>query len=118
MASALGLATSADIPLYTTSSLRAASVAAEVLGPEAGRVARLARDMAAAPANVSKMLWEGIPGADGRTKRSTDKPLAGREREIRYVLFDARGGRVYGACYDVGEEGPVEVIPPPRRHDH
>ena len=41
--------------------------------------------------------------------RPGDDPM---EREIRYVLFDARRGRVYGACYDVGPDGAVEAIAP------
>ena len=32
------------------------------------------------------------------------------EREVRYVLFDARRGRVYGAAYDVGADRVVRVI--------
>ncbi len=39
-------------------------------------------------------------------------PPPGGEGEIRYVLFDARGGRVYGGCYDVGAAGAEEVIAP------
>lgn len=39
-------------------------------------------------------------------------PLPGDEGEIRYVLFDARGGRVYGGCYDVGADGADEAIAP------
>ncbi len=31
---------------------------------------------------------------------------------LRHVLFDARGDRVYGACYAVAEEGITEVSPP------
>jgi len=31
---------------------------------------------------------------------------------VRYVLFDARGDRVYGACYGVGAAG-VETLAPP-----
>ncbi len=34
------------------------------------------------------------------------------EREVRYVLFDARRGRVYGAAYDVGAGRAVRVIGP------
>lgn len=34
------------------------------------------------------------------------------EGEIRYVLFDARGGRVYGGCYDVRPDGAGEAIAP------
>jgi tRNA threonylcarbamoyl adenosine modification protein YeaZ len=31
---------------------------------------------------------------------------------IRYVLFDARGDRVYGACYGVGTAGVQELVAP------
>ncbi len=68
-AAAKGLSCSLEVPLFATSSLRAAAVAGTVR-------------------------------------------LTGDQREIRYVLFDARGGRVYGACYDVGAAGPVRAIAP------
>jgi len=68
-AAAKGLACSLEVPLYATSSLRAAAVA----------------------------------GA---------RPPPGREGEIRYVLFDAKSGRVYGGCYDVGAAGAEEAIAP------
>ncbi len=68
-AAAKGLSCSLEVPLFATSSLRAAAVAGTVR-------------------------------------------LTGDQREIRYVLFDARGGRVYGACYDVGATGPVRAIAP------
>ena len=69
-AAAKGLSCSLGVPLYATSSLRAAAVAGAALS------------------------------------------VAGEDREIRYVLFDARGGRVYGACYDVGADGAVEAVAP------
>ena len=31
---------------------------------------------------------------------------------VRYVLFDARGDRVYGACYGVGSARVQELVPP------
>jgi tRNA threonylcarbamoyl adenosine modification protein YeaZ len=31
---------------------------------------------------------------------------------VRYVLFDARADRVYGACYGVGSVGVRELVPP------
>ena len=74
-AAAKGLSCSLEVPLYATSSLRAAAVAG-----------------ASAPACASAP--------------------AGEESEIRYVLFDARGGRVYGACYDVGAAGVDQAIAP------
>ena len=94
-AAAKGLATSLGVPLYATSSLRAASFTAESLGTEA-----------ALPAPFAADIEEG-PGT-----RASPPPLRGEEREVRYVLLDARHGRVYGACYDVGADGPVEVTAP------
>jgi tRNA threonylcarbamoyladenosine biosynthesis protein TsaB len=38
--------------------------------------------------------------------------LALEGRGIRYVLFDARGDRVYGACYGIGSIGVETLIPP------
>ena len=38
--------------------------------------------------------------------------LAHEAGAVRYVLFDARGDRVYGACYGVGRAGARELVPP------
>jgi tRNA threonylcarbamoyl adenosine modification protein YeaZ len=38
--------------------------------------------------------------------------LAHEAGPIRYVLFDARGDRVYGACFGVGSAGVQELVPP------
>lgn len=35
-----------------------------------------------------------------------------RGHGVRYVLFDARGDRVYGACYGVGAAGVETILPP------
>ena len=83
-AAAKALARALDVPLYATSSLRAAAFAEESMAGVA----------------VSGML------------RPRALPAPSDWREIRYVLVDARGGRVYGACYDVGAEGPTEVVAP------
>ncbi len=32
--------------------------------------------------------------------------------EVRYALFDARGERVYAACYEVGDIGVETLVPP------
>lgn len=93
-AAAKGLATSLGVPLYATSSLRAASFALEALG-----------------AGIA--LPPEVVGGDGSAGWRTPTPrLSGNEHELRHVLFDARRGRVYGAGYDVGADGPVEVAAP------
>ena len=38
--------------------------------------------------------------------------LAVNAAPVRYTLFDARGERVYGACFGVGSEGLEEMIAP------
>jgi tRNA threonylcarbamoyl adenosine modification protein YeaZ len=38
--------------------------------------------------------------------------LASEAGPVRYVLFDARGDRVYGACYGVGAVGVQELVAP------
>lgn len=38
--------------------------------------------------------------------------LASMEDPIRYALFDARGERVYGACYGVGRAGVQTLVAP------
>jgi len=38
--------------------------------------------------------------------------LATAEHGVCYVLFDARGDRVYGACYGVGSAGLETLVPP------
>lgn len=81
---AKGLAAGLGTPLYETPSLAAAACAPEALGS-------------------ATSLPPAFPGP-----READGAVPPR---IRYVLLDARAGRVYGACYDVGAAGPVEVIP-------
>ena len=85
-AAAKGLATSLGVPLYATSSLRAASCAVEALAGVA--------------------LPAGMVDGDG------PPAPGGGERELRHVLLDARRGRVYGAGYEVGAGGPLEVAAP------
>lgn len=93
-AAAKGLATSLDVPLYATSSLRAASCAEEALS---------------AVYNLPpELVGESLPPGRGGGQRLP----AGDRCEHRYVLLDARRGRVYGASYDVGAEGPVQVTAP------
>lgn len=93
-AAAKGLATSLEIPLYATSSLLAASFGLEALGPGV-----------ALPSEM--VTGDGPPGW-----RPGRPVLTGDERELRYVLLDARRGRVYGAGYDVRADGAMEVAAP------
>lgn len=96
-AAAKGLAAGLGVPLYATSSLRAASFAMEAFGDD--------------PRGLVDAVVEAEPGTDPDWD---DAVVAGTsdEGEVRYVLFDARNGRVYGACYDVGATGPAEVTAP------
>ena len=115
-AAAKGLASGLRVPLYATSSLRAAAFAVEALEP--GAVAdvlppEIVGAGAETPARGSgpqeaSLVHGSAPGSASVLA----KPLRGTRREVRYVLFDARGGRVYGACYDVGVDGPCEVVAP------
>lgn len=41
-----------------------------------------------------------------------DGPSSSPATGTRYALFDARGDRVYGACYRVGEQALEELVPP------
>lgn len=83
---AKALAAALAVPLHAASSLAAAALAPEVL------------------AGAADDLPPEFPGAAARP----ESPAA----EIRYVLFDARGGRIYGACYRVDDAVPVAVTPP------
>ncbi len=96
-AAAKGLAGGLDVPLYATSSLRAASFAMEVFEDD--------------PRALMDAVAEAGPGTDADWDGAA---VAGKgdEGDVRYVLFDARNGRVYGACYDVGANGPAEVTAP------
>ena len=104
-AAAKGLASALRLPLYATSSLRAAAFAVETLdtGPNAG---------ALPPELFGPKEELAAHGAAAGPLPVLPSPLPRSRREIRYVLFDARGGRVYGACYDVGADGPAEVVAP------
>lgn len=96
-AAAKGLAAGLGVPLYAASSLQAASFAMEAFAGEP-------RELADAVAEAGLE-----PGAD--RDRGAVAGTSG-DREVRYVLFDARNGRVYGACYDVAANGSAEVTAP------
>jgi len=93
-AAAKGLAAGLGVPLYATSSLRAASFALEAFAGD--------------PGELVDAVAEAEPGTDPDWDGAAVS-LKSDEGEVRYVLFDARNGRVYGACYDVGADGPAEV---------
>ena len=96
-AAAKGLASGLGVPLYAASSLQAASFAVEAFAGD--------------PEALEDAIAEAGLGPEADGDRGA---IAGRgdDREVRYVLFDARNGRVYGACYDVDANGPTEVAAP------
>lgn len=104
-AAAKGLASGLGVPLYATSSLRAASFALEAFEDDPRELV----DAVAEAGPGTDADWDGAAIAGRGHERAEG---ACREREVRYVLFDARNGRVYGACYDVGATGPAEVTAP------
>lgn len=89
---AKGLASALGVPLLAGSSLAAAAVSAEALGP----------------IHELPDLWTpqgpGVPWA---------MELLEGDRHVRYVLFDARRGRVYGACFALGGDRPPQVLVEP-----
>lgn len=92
-ATAKGLVRGLGIPLRAFSSLAAAA-----LGPEL--------ELPPGPAEeLSRILRAGERGRGG-------VPDIPGSEELRYVLFDARGDRIYGGCYRVGPEGLAEVRAP------
>ena len=54
---------------------------------------------------VSSLVAAALAERDSGAEE--DRPPA-----IRYVLFDARGDRVYGACYGMGSAGVETLVPP------
>jgi len=90
-ATAKGLAHALDIPLWAVSSLEAGAAAVDIDGAELldgdGDVAQLGGGHRAALSEEER-AWP------------------------RYVLFDARSDRVYGACYRPLERGFEVLIPP------
>jgi tRNA threonylcarbamoyladenosine biosynthesis protein TsaB len=81
-ATARGLASGLDVPLWPRSSLAGAALSDGAKLPE-GLTGR-----------IPGLVFEAAVGA-------ADRP--------RYVLFDARGDRVYGACYRSGP-GELEIL--------
>ncbi len=141
-AAAKALASTLGIPLFPTSSLRAAAVAA------AGGVADAHADQGAAvmpgevavgqPDPAAAVVPGGVPGnqaneiaaaaggvtvgqAGGDAGGDPDEVAAapggrtgarGRPVRSRYVLFDARGGRLYAACYRIVAGSVAETVAP------
>lgn len=96
-AAAKGLAAGLGVPLYAASSLHAASFATEAYAGDPRELV----DAIAAAGLAADAEWDA--GAVAGTSA---------DGEVRYVLFDARNGRIYGACYDVGANGSVEATAP------
>jgi tRNA threonylcarbamoyladenosine biosynthesis protein TsaB len=93
-ATAKGLARGLGVPLFALSSLAAGAVA----------------DLAAAAAEAAEA--EGAAGGTGAGAQAPAHRDAWPGASVRYVLFDARGDRVYAACYGVGTLGVETLIPP------
>ncbi len=89
-ATAKGLARGLELPLWAFSSLAAGGATADVLSPPAA----------------------------GFDQPETSLPYAGGLSGLpRCILFDARGDRVYAACYRFRPEGPPAVVIPPQSTD-
>ena len=90
-ATAKGLAHALDIPLWAVSSLQAGAAAVDIDEPE-----------------PSVDIGEESPPDAGH-----ERALSEEERTWpRYVLFDARSDRVYGACYRPTGSGFEVLVPP------
>ena len=88
-ATAKGLAEGCGVPIWTYSSL------------------------AAAAASEGAWLPAGWSGPAGWRRAREDGPVEASERgAARYILFDARGDRVYAGCYRVGSAS-VDVLVAP-----
>ena len=90
-ATAKGLVSALGIPLWAYSSLAAAAVTAGALPP------------------LPDDVWEDQDDPHGHLSLGPVFPLRKRPR---YVLFDARGDRLYAACYTLGEGGLETVLDP------
>jgi tRNA threonylcarbamoyladenosine biosynthesis protein TsaB len=88
-ATAKGLAHALSVPLWPVSSLAAAAATDLALPPEVGAW-NVPRDFAASTATSAAAPGRGVP---------------------RYVLFDARGDRVYAACFRFAPRFEVLVRP-------
>lgn len=86
---AKALAAALAVPLHAASSLAAAAFAPEALA-------------------AATDLPPEFPQASQALPAGPEDPAAG----VRYVLFDARGGRIYGACYRIDAAGWAEATAP------
>ena len=90
-ATAKGLAHALDVPLWAVSSLEAGAAAVDIDEAES-----------------SVDIGEASHPAEG-----SGRALSEEERTWpRYVLFDARSDRVYGACYQPSGSGFEVLVPP------
>ena len=90
-ATAKGLVSALGIPLWAYSSLAASAVTAGALPP------------------MPDDVWEDQADPRGPLSLGPVFPLRDRPR---YVLFDARGDRLYAGCYTLGEGGLETVLDP------
>lgn len=100
-ATAKGLAHALDIPLWAVSSLEAGAVAVDISG--------------VGPSGGTDDVIHFVAGIEEASNSPENTLVALSEEELirpRYVLFDARSDRVYGACYRPTGRG-LEVLVPP-----
>ncbi len=109
---AKALAAALSVPLHAASSLAAAAAAPEALGPEPDLPPEF--PCARPPPSPRPPRPSEFPRErTGAGKRGPARDTSRRQGpDIRYVLFDARGGRVYGACYHAGDSGLAEAVAP------
>jgi len=98
-ATAKGMAWALEIPLWTFSSLAAA--AAELDGESP-------------PLREKAQRPTGLPPDAGGDSPASGAANSGRAEvpQVRCVLFDARGDRMYGAAYRFGEGSPEVLLAP------
>ncbi len=103
-ATAKGLVRSLGVPLWPVSSLAAAAASAEAHLPFPIRPGAAAEDGE-----------EGVDVLSGQPPSRADELQDLEPKDVlrpRFVLFDARGDRVYAGCYQFLDGGIENVVPP------
>jgi tRNA threonylcarbamoyl adenosine modification protein YeaZ len=118
-ATAKGLAHALDIPLWAVSSLEAGAASVDVDEIELEQAVE--KPVVEKPVVEKPVVEKPVVEKPVVEKPVVEKPVVEKERVMlseeerawpRYVLFDARSDRVYGACYRPTGTG-LEVLVPP-----